>query len=71
MSDHQGVVEVVKASPPVATVVAWLAGIDLQQWVFVATLIYTLLLIIDRLLIIKHRRQRHAAGQVQSHEEES
>lgn len=34
-----------KAAPPIAVSVASLTGLSLQDWVFIATLIYTLLLI--------------------------
>lgn len=39
----------IKGSPPVIVATAALSGITLQQWVLIATLIYTGLLIIQKL----------------------
>ena len=43
MIDHEIVNEAVKASPPITVVGLSLGGIALQDWVLIATLIYTLL----------------------------
>lgn len=49
MSQHtlsvETTIEATKAAPPVAISIASLGGISLQDWVFIATLIYTSLLI--------------------------
>lgn len=42
---HDAIVETAKAAPPLAGISAWLAGITLNDWLVLATLIYTLLLI--------------------------
>jgi hypothetical protein len=43
MIDHEMTSEALKASPPVTVVGLSLGGVSLQDWVLIATLIYTLL----------------------------
>jgi ABC-type transport system involved in cytochrome c biogenesis permease subunit len=50
-SGNEVVGETIKAAPPVGVVGASLAGITLNQWVMIATLVYTVLQI--ALLIYK------------------
>lgn len=58
MSEHAR--DAVKASPVVAVVSSWLAGISIEQWVQVATLIYVICLAVEKLykgyLWLKARR---------------
>lgn len=54
---HDTATEVAKASPVAATFFAWLAGMNLQDWALVATIIYTLLLIAEKLY--KFGKERH------------
>lgn len=46
---HDQMIETAKAAPPAFGLLAWLNDINLQTWVLVATLIYTGLLIIEKL----------------------
>lgn len=46
---HEHLVDAVKATPPAGILLAWLSDIGLQQWVLVATLVYTILLIAEKL----------------------
>lgn len=41
-------IEVIKAAPPAGALGAWVAGITLNEVVLLATLIYTVFLIIDK-----------------------
>ena len=50
-------VEAIKAAPPAGAFLAWIGGLDLQQWVLVATLIYTCLLITEK--VYKIFRSHH------------
>lgn len=45
-------VEVAKSAPPAATVVAYFASIPLAYWVQIATLIWTIFLIIEKLPVV-------------------
>ncbi len=47
--NHDQITEALKATPPAFGFLAWLTDLDLQQWVLVATLIYTILLIAEKL----------------------
>lgn len=51
MSDrtHEAAVTAVKATPPLSAAGALLAGIDLDVWVQLAALVYTLCLIAEKL----------------------
>lgn len=51
---------VTKASPPIAVTGASIAGMSLQEWVLVATLVYTVLQI--ALLIYNFVKKRRADG---------
>ncbi len=53
-------VEAVKASPPLAVTGSMFAGVDLQSWVLVATLVYTVLQI--ALTVRKFFKERKADG---------
>lgn len=46
---HDTMIETAKAAPPIGALTAWLAGMNLQQWVLAATLVYTVLLVIEKL----------------------
>jgi hypothetical protein len=62
---HEYLVAAVKTAPPLATFTAWLVGISLQQWVLVATLVYTCLLIGEKLYKIwrvTHDRRQQNPG---------
>jgi len=48
-------IEVIKAAPPAGALGAWVAGITLHEVVLLATLIYTLFLIIDKAPTVFHR----------------
>lgn len=43
MTNHDISIEAVKAAPPVTVVGLSLAGVSLQDWVLIITLIYTVL----------------------------
>lgn len=49
MSVSAGAAEAVKAAPPIAITAATLAGLSLQEWVYVMTILYTLMLIGQKL----------------------
>lgn len=42
---HGELIDAVKATPPLATGAAWLAGITINEWAAAAAFVYTLLLI--------------------------
>lgn len=44
----QGATDAVLASPPLAVVTATLAGISLQDWVYILTATYTAFLIVEK-----------------------
>lgn len=46
MTNHDISIEAVKAAPPVTVVGLSLAGVSLQDWVLIITLIYTVLSLI-------------------------
>jgi hypothetical protein len=46
---RETLIEAVKAAPPAGALVAWVNGQDLQQWVLGATLIYTSVLVDEKL----------------------
>lgn len=48
MTTHENILDAVKSLPIVGTLTAKVAGMDLQQWVLVATLIYTCTLIAEK-----------------------
>lgn len=48
-------VEAATAAPPVSVVGLTLWGFPLQEWVYVATLIYTLFLLIDKFPVVYQR----------------
>lgn len=54
---HDNLIETAKATPPLSALGLWLAGMNLQQWVLAATLVYTVLLIIEKLY--KFWKSRH------------
>lgn len=41
--NHEATIEAVKASPPMTVTALALGGVTLQDWVFILTIIYTLL----------------------------
>lgn len=63
-NDHY--LEAAKAAPPLGTLLIWLGGIDLQEWVLAATLLYTMLLVSEKLFKfwrwIHDRRSKHAGS---------
>lgn len=54
---HENLLDAVKSVPVLGTMTAKVAGMALQEWVLVATLIYTCLLIAEKLY--KFWRSRH------------
>ena len=46
---HENLIETAKAAPPMGILAAWAADLNLQDWVLAATLIYTVLLIAEKL----------------------
>jgi hypothetical protein len=48
----QGVAETLKLSPPVLVTGTNAAGVDLQTWIIVGTLIYTILLVVHKIIQI-------------------
>lgn len=52
MEDEIGLEHIIQFSPPVAVSVVTILGLSLQEWVYIATIIYTILGIIT--LIKKH-----------------
>ena len=47
--------EAIQAAPPVSVVGLSLFGVPLSEWVYVATLIYTVFLIVDKLPVVACR----------------
>ena len=60
---HDHLIDSVQAAPPLATFTAWLVGLHLQPWVLAATLVYTVLLIGEKLYkiwrVASDRRQQN------------
>lgn len=55
------VVELAKSAPPAGAVVAYFAAVPLATWVQIATLVWTIFLIIEKLpVIIERMRQFNA-----------
>ena len=52
MTTSDTVIEAAKAAPPAASLGAWLLGLPLNDWLLLATLIYTILLIGHKLQTI-------------------
>jgi hypothetical protein len=48
-------VEIAKSAPPAGAVVAYVAAVPLATWVQIATLIWTIFLIIEKLPVIVDR----------------
>lgn len=46
---HENLIETAKAAPPAGILTAWLVDLNLQDWVLAATLVYTVLLITEKL----------------------
>lgn len=52
---HGYIVDAAKAAPPVAVTMSSITGLGLQQWVYIVTIIYTVLQIL--LLVRKHIKE--------------
>ena len=47
-ANREHIVDAIKASPIVGGFVIWLAGIDLQTWLVIASLVYAVLVAVDK-----------------------
>lgn len=61
MKNHDATLEAVRALPPVGVGALSVAGLPLNEWVLILTIIYTLFLIIDKLPVVWQRIKQFGA----------